>query len=311
AVSSAQMQFLDQTNSTTISVTSAADGSFQVRPLLAGNYTLTATDGNLASIPERIHAASADISLNVTLLPTGTVTGATTLFGTAQPFATLNFQSASDPWTVRQVTSDGNAEYSIRLPAGEWLVSGRFYASTPLYATLGRVVLARGSTTTFDAMFVQGIRVSGTLSDANPAVRNPGATVAFTNAAGQVWLQTDSIGGYFAFLPAGTYDVQAFNQAGAYFARVGLPATTRLNIALAATSETVGWAVYRDLNRNGAVNPGEAIAGARITLTDDRGANLVFTTNATGEFRIPLFANRTYAGVVTATGYADHTIASS
>ncbi len=310
-VPSAQIQFVDETNSTTISVTSAADGSFVLRPLLAGNYTLTATDGDLASIPARIRAANTDLSLNVTLLPTGTVTGTTTLFGTAQPFATVSFQSASDPRTIRQATSDGNAQYSIRLPAGEWLVSGRFYASTALYATLGRVVVARGSATTFDAMFVQGIRVSGTVSDANPAVRNPSATVAFTNEAGQVWLQTDSTGGYFAFLPAGTYDVQVFNQAGAYFARVGLPATTRINIALAATSETVGWAVYRDLNRNGAVNPGEAVVGARITLTDDRGANLVFTTNATGEFRIPLFANRTYAGVVTATGYADHPIASS
>ena len=311
AVSSAQMQFLDQTNSTTISVTSASDGSFQVRPLLAGNYTLTATDGNLASIPERIHAANADISLNVTLLPTGTVTGATTLFGTAQPFATLNFQSASDPGTVRQVTSDGNAQYSIRLPAGEWFVSGRFYASTLLYATLGRVVVASGGTTPFDAMFVQGVRLSGTVSDANPAVRNPVATVALTNAAGQVWLQTDLVGGYFAFLPVGTYDLEAFNQAGAYFASVALTGTTRLNIALVATSEAVRWSVYRDVNQNSAVNPGEAIAGVRVRLTDDRGAQIVFTTNATGEFRLPLFANRTYAGVVTAAGYADRPIGSS
>ncbi len=311
AVPSAQIQFVDETNSTIIPVTSAADGSFVLRPLLLGNYTLTATDGDLASIPARIRAADTDLSLNVTLLPTGTVTGTTTLFGTAQPFATVSFQSASDPRTIRQATSDGNAQYSIRLPAGEWLVSGRFYASTALYATLGRVVVASGSTTSFDAMFVQGIRVSGTVSDANPAVRSPGATVAFTNAAGQLWLQTDSAGGYFAFLPAGTYDLQAFNQGGAYFARVPLPATTQLNFALAATSETVGWTVYRDVNRNSAVNPGEAIAGSRITLTDDRGANLVFTTNATGEFRIPLFANRTYAGVVSATGYVDQPIASS
>src|SRR6266849_27866 len=279
---------------------------------LRSNSSMRRTRRPSRSRPRRTARSScARSSRAITRSPLPTVTGTTTLFGTAQPFATVSFQSASDPRTIRQATSDGNAQYSIRLSAGEWLVGGRFYASTALYATLGRVVVTRGITTTFDAMFVQGVRVSGTVSDANPAVRNPGATVAFTNAVGQVWLQTDSIGGYFAFLPAGTYDVQAFNQAGAYFARVALPATTRLNIALAATSETVGWAVYRDLNRNGAVNPGEAVVGARITLTDDCGANLVFTTNATGEFRIPLFANRTYAGVVTATGYADHPIASS
>ncbi len=311
AAPSAQIEFLDETNSTTIPVTSAADGSFLVSPLLAGNYTLTATDGQLASIPARIRAANADLSLNLTLLPAGTVSGTTTLFGTAQPFATLSFQSASDPRTVRQTTSDGNAQYSIRLPAGEWFVSGRFYASNLLYATLGRVVVARGTTTSLDAMFVQGVRLSGTVSDANPAVRNPGATVALANAAGQVWLQTDSLGGYFAFLPVGAYDLEAFNQAGAYFASVTLTVTTRLSIALVATSETVGWTVYRDVNRNSGVNPGEAIAGARVSLTDARGANIVFTTNATGGFRIPLFANRTYAGLVTAAGFADQPIGSS
>ncbi|HEX9567512.1 MAG TPA: STT3 domain-containing protein, partial [Thermoplasmata archaeon] len=308
---SAQMEFLDETNSTIIPVTSAADGSFLVRPLLAGNYTLTATDGDLASIPTRIRAANADQSLNVTLLPVGTVSGTTTLFGTAQPFATLSFQSASEPRTVRQTTSDANVRYSIRLPAGEWFVSGRFYASNLLYATLGRVVVARGGTTSFDAMFVQGVRLSGTVSDANPAVRNPGATVALANAAGQVWLQTDTAGGYFTFLPVGTYDLEAFNQAGAYFASVTLTGTTRLDIALVATSETVGWTVYRDVNRNSGVNPGEAIAGAHLSLTDDRGAHIFFTTNGTGEFRIPLFANRTYAGLVTAAGFADRPIGSS
>ena len=308
---SAQMEFLDETNSTIIPVTSAADGSFLVRPLLVGNYTLTATDGDLASIPTRIRAANADQSLNITLLPVGTVSGTTTLFGTAQPFATLSFQSASEPRTIRQTTSDANARYSIRLPAGEWFVSGRFYASNLLYATLGRVVVARGSTTSFDAMFVQGVRLSGTVSDANPAVRNPGATVALANVAGQVWLQTDPAGGYFTFLPVGTYDLEAFNQAGASFASVTLTGTTRLNIALVTTSETVGWTVYRDVNRNSAVNPGEAIAGAPVSLTDDRGAHIVFTTNGTGEFRIPLFANRTYAGLVTAAGFADRPIGSS
>src|SRR2546426_533989 len=308
---SAQMEFLDETNSTIIPVTSVADGSVLLHPLLAGNYTLTVTDGDLASIPTRIRAANADQSLNITLLPVGTVSGETTLFGTAQPFATLSFQSASEPRTIRQTTSDANARYAIRLPAGEWFVSGRFYASNLLYATLGRVVVVRGSTTSFDAMFVQGVRLSGTVSDANPAVRNPDATVALANAAGQLWLQTDSAGGYFTFLPVGTYDLEAFNPAGASFARVPLTGTTRLNIALVATSETVGWTVYRDVNRNSAVNPGEAIAGARVSLTDDRGARIVFTTNGTGEFRIPLFANRTYAGLVTAAGFVDRPIGSS
>src|SRR2546428_11831928 len=169
---SAQIQFVDETNSTIIPVTSAQDGSFVLRPLVAGNFTLTATDGDLASIPARVRAANTDLSFNVTLLPTGTVRGTTTLFGTAQPFATLSFQSASDPRTIRQATSDGDAEYSIRLPAGEWLVSGRVYATTALYATLGRAVVSSGGTTPFDPMFVQGLRISRTVSASDPPGRN-------------------------------------------------------------------------------------------------------------------------------------------
>src|SRR5256886_8019845 len=169
------MEFLDETNSTAIPVTSAADGSFLVRPLLAGNYTLTATAGDFASTPTRIRAANADQSLNVTLLPVGTVSGETMLFGTAQPFATLSFQSASEPRTIRQATSDANARYSIRLPAGEWFVSGRFYGSNPFYATLGPVLLGRGGTPSFHAVFVAGRRPGGAGSDADPGVPEPGA----------------------------------------------------------------------------------------------------------------------------------------
>src|SRR2546430_14620605 len=167
------MEFLDETNSTAIPVTSAADGSFLVRPLLAGNYTLTATAGDFASTPTRIRAANADQSLNVTLLPVGTVSGETTLFGTAQPFATLSFQSASEPRPIRQATSDANARYSIRLPAGEWFVSGRFYGSNLLYAAVGRGVVGRGGATAFGAMFVQGGRLGGAGGDADPAGPEP------------------------------------------------------------------------------------------------------------------------------------------
>src|SRR3989475_6394022 len=192
AVPSAQIQFVDETNSTIIPVTSAQDGSFVLRPLVAGNFTLTATDGDLASIPARVRAANTDLSFNVTLLPTGTVRGTTTLFGTAQPFATLSFQSASDPRTIRQATSDGSAEYSIRLPAGEWLVSGRVYAPTAFYATPGRVGGSSGGTTSFDAVFVQGIRVNGTVSGAEPPVPEPRPRGALPKPRGPRGLPTGS-----------------------------------------------------------------------------------------------------------------------
>ena len=311
SVPSADITFRDETNSTIIPLISGANGAYAVRPLLAGNFTVTAEAGNLASVPQRIHAATTDIALNLTLLLSGTVAGTTTLFGTAQPFASLDFQSATDPRTIRSTTSDGNARFSIRLGAGEWFVSGRFYGSSGLFATLGTVVVPAGATTSYQAMFVQGVRLTGTVKDANPAVLNPEATVAFVSASGQRWLRTDPTGGYLAFLPAGAYDVEAFNQDGASFASVSLSGTPTLRIALVGTSEIVSWSVYRDLNGNQAVDAGEAIPGAHIVLTDDRGVHITFTTNATGEFRIPLFGNRTYSGTVDAAGYAPRSIPAS
>ncbi len=310
-VPSADIEFRDETTSTVTPLTSAADGAYVVRPLLSGNYTVTAAAGDLASVPQRIRAENTAILQNLTLLPSGTVAGTTTLFGTAQPFASLDFQSATDPRTIRSTTSDGNAHYSIRLAAGEWFVSGRLYSATGLYATLGTVVVVAGATTPYQAMFVQGVRLTGTVKDVNPAVVNPGATVAFVSPSGQLWLRTDPTGGYLAFLPAGAYDVEAFNQAEAYFASASFSGTARLGITLVGTSEIVGWSIYRDLNRNGTIDPGEAIPGAHVRLTDDRGGRITFTTDGTGAFQIPLFGNRTYSGSVDAAGYAPRTIPAS
>lgn len=290
---------------------SQPDGSYQVGPLLAGNYSVTAVAGDLVAVPERVRTSSTDLLLNLTLAPSGTVTGRTNLFGTPRPFATLEFRSAVDPRMVRTATSDGNARYSIRLAAGEWFVSGRFYDSTFLYATLGRVVIHAGTALSFDAIFLDGVRVNGTVRDPNPAVQDPQADIAFSGPSGQLWLRTDPQGGYFAFLPAGTYDLEALNRAGAYFASATFSGTTRKDIDLVESSETVAWRVYRDANGNGALDPGEEIAGARVDLRDDRGAHLFLTTPAAGEFTTRLFGNRTYAGSVSAPGYAARTISAS
>lgn len=310
-VPSANVEFRDETNGTVIALRSQPDGSYRVGPLLAGNYSVAATAGDLAANPDRIRAAGADLSLNLTLAPSGTVMGRTRLFGTPQPFVTLEFRSADDPRLVRTATSDGNAQYSIRLAAGEWFISGRFYQSTSLYATLGRVVVTPGATSTLDAIFLDGVRVNGTVRDPRPGVLNPQADLAFFSPAGELWLRTDGQGAYVAFLLTGSYDVEAFNTAAAYFASVSFATNSRRDIALVETSESVAWQVYRDANGNGAVDSGEAIRGARVDLRDDQGAHIFLTTPAAGEFSIHLFGNRTYTGSVSAAGYATQTIPAS
>src|SRR5437773_11140083 len=46
-------------------------------------------------------------------------------------------------------------------------------------------------------------------------------------------------------------------------------------------------------------------------MVDDRGARLFLTTPASGDFSMPLFANRTYAGSVSAAGYTSRAIPAS
>ena len=311
SVPTAAVEFRDETNSTLISTTSLADGSYRVGPLLAGNYTVTASSGDLATVPTRIRTTATDIAQNLTLFPSGLVAGTTNLFGNARPFATLEFRSALDPRTIRMATSDANAQYSVRLAAGPWFVSGRFYDGSRLYATLGHVDVSSGATARLDAMFLDGVRVNGTVKDPTPGVLNPQADVAFAGPSGELWLHTDTLGQYLAFLPAGTYDLESFNRAGAYFASVTFSSGSRKNIDLVATSDTVAWRAYRDLNGNGVADAGEDIAGAHVQMVDDRGARLFLTTPASGDFSMPLFANRTYAGAVSAAGYTSRAIPAS
>src|SRR5207253_9112368 len=53
------------------------------------------------------------------------------------------------------------------------------------------------------------------------------------------------------------------------------------------------------------------LAGAPVQMVDDRGARLFLTTPASGDFSMPLFANRTYAGSVSAAGYTSRAIPAS
>ncbi|TLZ46934.1 MAG: hypothetical protein E6K19_00385, partial [Methanobacteriota archaeon] len=255
AIPGASIEFKDETNGTVIPTLSQGNGSYRVGPLLAGNYTISATSAERTSAPTRIQVSGADQALNLTLAPSGTVAGTTFFFGTPRPFATLQFQSAADPRTVRTITSDVDARFSVGLPAGEWFVNGRFYDATRLYAFLGHVTVVAGGTTPLSAVFGDGVWVNGTVRDPSGA-SSPQADIAFANPAGEVWLRTDSQGGYLAFLPGGFYDVEAFTRAGAYFAPVSLVTSGRRDVTLVGSSNTVGWKAYRDTNGNGAADPG-------------------------------------------------------
>src|SRR5439155_554039 len=148
--------------------TSANDGTYAIADLPVGVFIATvATAGRTTSVAT-VSIATTDATHDISV-PFVEVHGFT------QSDAGGSVPSA-DPRTIRSTTSDGTARFSIRLGAGEWFVSGRFYGSSGLFATLGTVVVPAGATTSYQAMFVQGVRLMGTVKDANPAVVNPEAT---------------------------------------------------------------------------------------------------------------------------------------
>jgi len=211
-------------------VTASDGGFYEARPLLEGNYTVTATRGDLVTNPERLRVTRGTSTLNLTLVPSGRVAGVTRLFGLDMPFASLEFQKASEVRLVRTVRSDASASFDVTLPAGEWNVNGRLYQGTALYATLGRVSVRAGETTSFVARFVDGARIEGVVQGTPADGAQVRAQIAFLGASGAWWVRTGGGGGYLAYLPRDAYAVQAFS---------GIPSARRLPMSASSDRPSI------------------------------------------------------------------------
>ncbi len=307
-VPGATVTLRDATNGTAWSVTASGTGEYTFQPVLPGNYNVTASTVTFASLPQSFVAAARTPALNLTLAPAGWVAGTTYVFGTPQPFATLSFQSASNSLLVRSVTSDAAGAFNLSLPAGAWNVNGRLYQGSTLYATLTRVAVEAGRTATLTATFEAGARVNGTALGAGIGT---GAAVAvgFLSPAGDWWVHVSGSGNaYTAFLPLGAYSVEGTTPTSAFFGTLDLASGRTMNLPFADAKPLDGVA-YWDMDGNGKSDPGEGVANARVALVDNLGFQALAVTNATGGFTLVGFANRTYAGTVSANGFAAATIA--
>jgi len=296
----ATVEVLDEATDTTTTVPSSAGGGWSLRPLLEGDYTISAGSDELASVPTRTRVAGAVVSQNLTLVPSGRVVGTTRYFGVVQPYATLEFQRLANVSYVRTVRSDATGAFSVTLPAGEWNVNGRLGIGTGLFAHLGRVAVVAGTTTAYGAVFVEGARIEGTVTGASTTTER--AQIAFTTAGAQWWIRTGLTSGYVAYLPVGSYGLEAFTTSAAVYTAVDLAGSRSLDLTLeSATSATAR--VFRDLNGDGEWQAGEEIAGATVRLVDDRGRAVVALTGETGVFRLVGAAERTFTGRIEALGF--------
>ena len=308
-VTDATIRIRDETNGAVFETTTSETGLYELQPLLAGNYTITGEKGELAAIPHRFQATQGNAYANLSFVPSGHVTGVTRLFGTTIPFATLDFQAASDPRTMRTATSDGSGAFDITLPEGEWDVNGRIYYGGALYASLGRVSVRAGETTSYNPIFLDGVRIEGATTSAALGGSPTQATVTFLTPAAEWRVQSGTDGNYLAFLPAGTYSVHGFSTSAGFVDTLSLASSRRLNLSLAQGTSVTG-VVYRDMDGNGLVDLNEGIVGARVALTDDQGHSILAVTNESESFSLVGFSDRTYSGTISAPGYVTRLLTS-
>ena len=306
ALGNATVLLTDRANGTTLDYVTNSTGVYGFGPLLAGNYTMKAVSGSLSSIPMDFTLGATGLTTNLTLVPSGGVAGTTLLFGTTLPFATLYFQEASTDYVIATATSDASGRYGLSLPAGDWNLNGRLYQGLGLYAPLGPVTVRPGQTTAYNGNFVDGGRVTGTVS-ATGQTGDLRAHIGFLSSAGDWWIRSALGNMYLAYLPTGTYSQVASVSGAMYTGSLGVTPSTSQDLILTNGTSLSG-DVYWDQNANGRVDTGEGIAGARIALTDTTGQLDVAVADSTGAFTITLYSNRTYTGTVTADGFAPRAV---
>src|SRR5439155_22530418 len=145
---------------------------------------------------------------------------------------------------------------------------------------------------------IRGTQYSGAITNISRA-----ATVTFRSSTGALYrTRTSNFGVYIAWIPQGSYDVQATLGTNAFVDRRTFTGPTILNLPLTSHSLYAGF-VYRDLNRDGVREPPEAVPGARVSFADPAGRVLTLLTTANGSFAAPLEATPRYPMTVEAPGF--------
>ena len=303
-IPNADVTILDETNKTTIRVTADSTGAYSATGLLTGSFMLTASSGDLVSLPAIVAIDATSVTgFNLTAHPSGFLDGTTYVGGNIQPFATMEFTNLGNRSLVRLVTSDATAHYSAALPVGRWSVTGRHFRTGTLFAVLATVDVVRGRTSDFDPLFAQGVDIRGKAYVGTTANISRAADIVFRSMDGDLFLgRTSNYGVYIAYVPEGTYEVQAVLGFATFLGRRTFDTSMTLDLPM-AIRPLYAASVYRDLNRDGVKDSGEGVTGAPITATDPQGRVLTVFSGVDGDFILPLEATVQYTVRIAPPGY--------
>lgn len=291
----------DETSGKSREVTTGADGSFAFEKLLPGDYSLGPSDGNLSIGTQEFTLAYGqninDVAL--TLSDATHVTGTVTINGEGQKGVSVGFLSEQrEVWA----TTGENGVYNATLPSGNYTAYVLTAQGGTDYVAM-QAFEADQDIMSLNLTLTQAAVVSGTVKT-DKAVS--GATVIFTAADGaSIRTTTNAAGEYKLFLLPGDHFAYAASSGKAYWSAVNVEGSKTVDLQLADGASLKG-IVYRDANRNNAVDSGEAIARALVTITDPANQNkkASFVTDASGKFDITLPKGADYRLTASMGGYA-------
>jgi len=304
----ATVSFLDLVNGTRTTRTAGPDGRYSFPLALPGNYTLTASLGELRSEPVQVAASGTAVTADLTLIPLGTVRARIWVGGNPQGFASLTFLPQTADPVPRVATANGEGLLSVDLPPGTYSVSGRVFLPTAtgsaLWTYLGTTNVEAGRATEVVATFVPGITVQGSTYSKTVTNVTRDTPILFRGSAGLYLLRSGVLdGSYLAYLPPGTYHVQAVLGDLVFLGTATFSGSTVLDLPLGPSTQYTA-TVFRDVNGDSQPQAGEAVAGARVLLSDPEGRSLTEFTDESGGFRAPLPPDLAYAMSVSTGGFA-------
>ena len=209
--------------------TTNGTGNYLLGSVGPGNYTVGAsvagTDLRSAGVPITLSASGANVSVNLTLRPTGASTfvltaGGSLASGIAVRFTPVSsFTNASLPpvntlWNASGnatvIVSSASGSVTATLPPGTYSVYALGLVNGQLYAGLGSTTVLAGLSSSASLLALSpAIRLSGTVASVGAPVGSTRTAVIAYSSSGNELLTWASGGSYSMMLPADTYSLLA------------------------------------------------------------------------------------------------------
>ena len=291
-------------NGTISSYTTNPTGTFRLGSVGPGNYTVTATlpgrDLRSAGVPVQVLSSLTNLSVNLTVLPSGQASFSLTVNGAPAagipvrftPTATFTNASASPLGILENtsrnstvVVSSGSGFVTATLPAGMYSVYAYGTIDGQTYAGVGSMNITAGVSASPVALsLAPALRLSGSVATAGAGGSSSRTAVVAYASGGQVVTWATG-GAYSLALPTGTYALLALegsavhgSDAWADLEGVTLTAPTSLSFA-PVLAERVAFTVGAPV-AGGRLFPA---SGAAVSVSaGPKGPTVSTVSNATG-----------------------------